>query len=116
MLYYQQGFHLAYFKKPLFNSDIEAWKYGPVVPEAYGYYENNGRNGIELEPDRNLDFDSEEEYRLFLKVFEIYGKYSASGLINMTHNEDPWLNTPTGLGNVITHKELEKFFLTRLKP
>ncbi len=32
MLYYQQGFHIAYFNTPLFDEDIEAWMYGPVVP------------------------------------------------------------------------------------
>ena len=31
MLYYQQGFHLAYFDTPLFDDEIEAWMYGPVV-------------------------------------------------------------------------------------
>ena len=32
MLYYQQGYHLAAFGTPLFDEDIEAWMYGPVVP------------------------------------------------------------------------------------
>ena len=35
MLYYQQGFHLAYFGTPLFDKDIEAWMFGPVVPSVY---------------------------------------------------------------------------------
>ena len=35
MLYYQQGFHLAYFNTPLFEENIEAWMYGPVVPCVY---------------------------------------------------------------------------------
>ena len=34
MLYYQQGFHLAYFGTPLFDEEIEAWMYGPVVPSV----------------------------------------------------------------------------------
>ena len=25
LLYYMQGFHLAYFNEPLFEEDIEAW-------------------------------------------------------------------------------------------
>ena len=33
LLYYVQGFHIAVFNRPLFNEDIEAWMYGPVVPE-----------------------------------------------------------------------------------
>lgn len=35
MLYYQQGFHLAMFGTPLFEEDIEAWMYGPVVSKCF---------------------------------------------------------------------------------
>ena len=35
MMYYRQGFHLAYFGTPLFDEDIVAWQYGPVVPSVY---------------------------------------------------------------------------------
>ena len=38
MMYYQQGFHLAYFGTPLFDEDIVAWQYGPVVPSVYKEY------------------------------------------------------------------------------
>lgn len=38
MLYYQQGFHLAYFGTPLFDEEIEAWMYGPVVPCVFENY------------------------------------------------------------------------------
>lgn len=39
LLYYVQGFHIAVFNRPLFNEDIEAWMYGPVVPAVYEYYQ-----------------------------------------------------------------------------
>ena len=42
LLYYVQGFHIAVFNRPLFNEDIEAWMYGPVVPAVYEYYQENG--------------------------------------------------------------------------
>jgi uncharacterized phage-associated protein len=35
MLYFAQGWHLAYFDVPLFEDPIEAWKYGPVVRPVY---------------------------------------------------------------------------------
>ena len=34
LLYYVQGFHLAVFGEPLFEEEIEAWMYGPVVPSV----------------------------------------------------------------------------------
>lgn len=113
MLYYQQGFHLAYFGEPLFDDEIEAWMYGPVVPSMYHEYESNGRNGIL--PNDNIECDmSDEEWRLFCKVYDIYGKYSAEGLIDLTHSETPWQNTPTGKGNVISKQSMQEFFTTRL--
>ena len=113
MLYYQQGFHLAYFGTPLFDDDIEAWMYGPVVPAVYQKYESYGRNGIEPNLDVECDM-KDEEWRLFCKVYDTYGVYSGEGLINMTHNESPWQTTPTGKGNVISKKKLGEFFKTRL--
>lgn len=41
LLYYQQGFHLAYFGTPLFNEDIVAWQYGHVVPEVYDAFKSS---------------------------------------------------------------------------
>ena len=38
MLYYEQGFHLAKFNTPLFDEEIEAWMYGPVVPAVYNHF------------------------------------------------------------------------------
>ena len=117
MLYYQQGFHLAYFGKPLFKEDIEAWMYGPVVPSMYEKYKEFGRNGIE--PDRTMDFAFEErkEQALFDEVCKVYGAYSAIGLMNMTHEEMPWKTTPVGegAGHVISKDKMQSFFKTRLK-
>ena len=113
LLYYQQGFHLAYFGEPLFDDEIEAWMYGPVVPSMYYNYEPNGRNGIV--PNDEIECAmSDEEWRLFCKVYDIYGKYSAEGLIDLTHSEIPWQTTPTGKGNVISKQCIQEFFKTRL--
>ncbi|MBQ6769735.1 MAG: DUF4065 domain-containing protein [Bacteroidales bacterium] len=117
MLYYQQGFHLAYFDTPLFNDDIEAWMYGPVVPSMYEKYKEFGRNGIE--PDRSIDFsfDERKEQALFEEVCKVYGAFSAIGLMNMTHDEMPWKTTPVGegTGHVISKDKMRLFFKERLK-
>ena len=38
LLYYTQCLHLALFDEPLITDEIQAWRYGPVCPPAYGYY------------------------------------------------------------------------------
>jgi uncharacterized phage-associated protein len=115
MLYYEQGFHLAYFDTPLFDDEIEAWMYGPVVPSVYEKYKSNGRNGIEPSNDIDFSFDDPKEHALFNEVYKVYGAYSASGLMNMTHDEMPWKSTPTGEGHIIEKEKMRSFFKTRLK-
>lgn len=115
MLYYQQGFHLAMFGIPLFNEDIEAWMYGPVVPSVYNHYKEHGRKGIQPDENRIFNFQDDKEEALFFEVCRVYGKYTASGLMNMTHQESPWKSTKTGEGNVISKEKMQTFFKTRLK-
>ena len=115
MLYYQQGFHLAYFDTPLFEDEIEAWMYGPVVPAMYEKYKKNGRNGIEPEIDTEFSFNEKNELSLFNEVCKVYCAYSASGLMNMTHEEMPWKTTPIGEGHIIEKEKMRSFFKTMLK-
>ena len=117
MLYYQQGFHLAYFGTPLFDEDIEAWMYGPVVPVIYEEYKINGRNGIEPNRELFFSFEQKKELALFDEVCKVYGAYSAIGLMNMTHEEMPWKSTPTGEGegHIISKEKMQSFFKKRLK-
>lgn len=115
MLYYEQGFHLAYFETPLFDEDIEAWQYGPVVPSVYRHFKNFGRNGLEPDGDGVAVFANNTEKRLFDIVFDTYNKYSAVGLMEMTHNEKPWRIAGAPMpGNIISQESLQKFFKTRL--
>ena len=79
MLYYQQGFHLAYFGTPLFEEDIEAWMYGPVVPSVYEKYKGFGQQGIEPDRKQEFTFENEIEGSLFNEVCKVYGAYSAVG-------------------------------------
>lgn len=89
LLYYMQGFHLAFFGEPLFKEEIHAWQFGPVVPDVYFHYRENENKGILPEDEVIVLKDEEEE--LFDKVFSVYGDYSALGLMNLTHNEAPGL-------------------------
>lgn len=114
LLYYEQGFHLAYFNQPLFNEAIEAWQYGPVVPLVYEHYKSFGRTG--LEPKSNdFCFQDKIEKSLFDEVYRVYSAYSAIGLMDMTHSELPWKTTIVGVGNEISHEKMKMFFKKRLK-
>lgn len=114
MLYYQQGFHLAYFGTSLFEDEIEAWMYGPVVPKVYNSYRQFGKECLVGDKENVLSLQEEQEEALFAEVMKVYGKYSAIGLMEMTHEEMPWKSTPTGEGNIITKQKMKEFFKTKL--
>lgn len=111
LLYYMQGFHLAKFDTPLFEEDIEAWTYGPVVPSVYKKYKGSGNMGIS--PKEEPIVLNEQQEELFDKVFEVYGEFSAIGLMNMTHKETPWMNT--SLSSVISRDIMKDFFKKRFE-
>lgn len=112
LVYYAQGLHLALYNKPLFNENIEAWQYGPVVPELYFHYKDFGSGAIPIPT--SVDFDKyDSETKEFLnEVYAVYGQFSAFKLSRMTHEEPPWKETP--LNQVISHESMKIFFQTRI--
>lgn len=48
ILYYVQGYFLKNYGYPAFDAEIEAWQYGPVVPEAYYDFCINGRKSLKV--------------------------------------------------------------------
>ncbi|MDR0995353.1 MAG: DUF4065 domain-containing protein [Tannerella sp.] len=112
MLYYEQGYHLGAFGTPLFEEDIEAWMYGPVVPDVYRHFKEYGAASIKTPPSDPVVLDSEEE-SLFNNVFEAYIDFSAIGLMNKTHQEYPWKSTPQL--QVIPKEKIKEYFNGQLK-
>lgn len=113
LLYYQQGFHLAVFGTPLFNEDVEAWMYGPVVPDVYNEYSPYGSSSLPEEEDAITLADDEDE--LFNEVYDAYRDFSAIGLMNRTHKEKPWASvSPHDRGTVISQESMREYFLTQI--
>ncbi len=112
LLYYAQGFHLAWRGMQLFDESIEAWAHGPVVPDVYYEYRDNGSRPIPT-PD---DFDPEsidvETQTVLEEVYSVYGQFSAWGLRNLTHEEAPWKDTPRN--GVISPDAMHEYFVENL--
>lgn len=115
MLYYMQGFHLAFFDTPLFDDDIVAWQYGPVIPIVYKEYKRYDSKAIKV-PDtmEGILILEKEEEDVFNQVYNVYGQYTAVALMNMTHSEDPWISSG-GMNCVISKDSLRDFFITKIK-
>lgn len=113
LVYYAQGLYLASNNKPLFNKEIEAWTYGPVVPELYHIYKGYGKSGIPCDPDYDppsIDVNTRD----FLdEIYDVFGQFSAIRLMQLAHSDQCWIDA--GSGNVINHKSMRECLKKYLK-
>ena len=110
LLYYCQGFHLAIFNQPLFDDKIVHWDHGPVVPSVYKKYKSYGNSVLPaLEGCEKIAPASKN---VIDEVLQVYDQFSPWKLREMTHREDPWLQTDDC--QVITHEKLSNYFKARL--
>lgn len=90
LLYFIQGLSAKVYGKRAFDNPIYAWSYGPVVTDMYKVYK--GRSPI-LTPSDNIKI-SDGLNKIIDIVISSYGQIEAEKLIDLTHEEEPWLNTP----------------------
>ncbi|KIL06900.1 hypothetical protein SR42_15115 [Clostridium botulinum] len=126
ILYFVQASFLTDNHRACFNEDIEAWDFGPVVPEVYQEFKMYGSNEIPY-IDSYVDLSNgvwESEKKMYdenlisikdrNKINEMVdecSKYSAGKLVEITHNQTPWLSSyAKGWNNIITQDSIYKFF------
>lgn len=107
LLYYVQGYHLAWNDRPAFDDAIQAWEMGPVVA-ALWRAEKRGRPVEGSEP------PPENVRNVITYVLRRVGDCTGSELIEATHAEDPWREaTRAGRlieNQVISHESMARFF------
>ncbi len=116
LLYYEQGYHLARFNKPLFSEKIKAWFFGPGLPCIKQRYEEHGN--CQIRADRTMedvDFKEEDERELFLNVFNTLSLYSATGVARMARSESPCRKAERKNNLVITKASMKSYFKKRLR-
>lgn len=107
LLYYAQGSFLAIKDQLLFDEDLLAWEHGPVVSEVYQKYKKYHSSGIPFDEEYKNNITKEDE-SLLKEVYRVFGKYSAWGLREMTHNETPWKETKRN--GVISVESIKEYF------
>ena len=108
ILYFIQAYFLVNTAdgKPCFAEKIEAWDFGPVVPEAYREYRHYGSSNIpRIESYCEFDIDDiwnierkRFDKNVILKMHQImidaiidkFANYSATDLVTLTHRQAPW--------------------------
>ena len=104
LVYIAHGWHLGYFKEPLINEPVEAWKYGPVIRSLYQQVKKYG-GGAVIGPlptatlwGANTPITGESA-SLLDSVWDSYASYSGVQLSSMTHQPGtPWYKAYNDLG------------------
>ncbi|PZV13545.1 MAG: hypothetical protein DCF20_14925 [Pseudanabaena sp.] len=97
LLYYTQSLHLALFDEPLFDDEIQAWRYGPVCPPVYYSYREYESRQLPKTTRNELIHFPEETQDLLEEILSFFGEHHAYYLSEMTHLEFPWQKARDGL-------------------
>ncbi len=111
ILYFVQAQYLVSTGNKCFCEEIEAWDFGPVIPEAYHHYKAYGSANIPTFAKRNSKIISSNDRMVIDEIIDECSKRSASALVQITHNQAPWKNNYVpGQNNTIPAAEIRKYF------
>lgn len=91
LVYIAQGVHLATHESPLFEEDILAWDYGPIVDVVFNQYKDYGNKAI-YEPAGSQEIKNDLEVLKELKAtWDYFKKWSAIQLSSWSQLQgSPW--------------------------
>lgn len=116
LLYFIQAYFLLTFNHPCFRENIEAWDFGPVVPEAYHTYKIYGAHSIPYvfyDPYHDgEDVISEDDKRSIECVLDRFARYTSTELVAATHRQAPWKNVynPYERHIIISNESIKTYF------
>lgn len=115
LLYFVQAYFLINLGRPCFFDTIEAWDFGPVVPNVYHTFKMYGGGQIPYFYADEYDIKdaiSDDDKKRIGVVVDSLAKYTASDLVEATHKQDPWKNVynPHVLGTEITNLSIKEYF------
>lgn len=93
LVYIAHGWSFPIRGGDLFENRIEAWKYGPVIPDLYHSTKHFGRSpiGLNYVGDPNEPVVDEETKAFLESVYNAYGHMSGIALSSLTHQSGtPW--------------------------
>lgn len=112
ILYFVQAEFLVSRNQPCFVEDIVAWDFGPVVPEVYQQYKIFGSNNIPVIGKLAIPvYLPERDADLINEIVDECAKYSASTLVQITHNQTPWQEAYySSWNNIISNESIKQYF------
>ena len=98
--------------EPCFSDPIEAWDFGPVVPNVYHRYKIYGSAIIPFSSEMPFgESITGRDKRMITDMVDEVLPYSASQLVDITHSQDPWRDSYIrGYNNVISNRAIREYF------
>ena len=113
LLYFVQAQFLVNEGKPAFQENIEAWDFGPVVPEVYQYFKIWGNSeipSIGIKGSKNSIY--QRDRKLIDNILKKCAPYTAAALVEITHSQRPWKDAyEKYCNNIITNESIREYFL-----
>lgn len=122
LVYIAHGWMLGLYGRPLIKDEIQAWQYGPVIPNLYNKIRRYKSNPVTDYIDHGLNDDCIDdqldpaENDIVNQVYQIYGHLSGPYLSRLTHQPgSPWEVTykPGVFGAVISNDVIEDHYQRR---
>lgn len=105
------GWMLGLYGRHLINDPVEAWRYGPVIPELYKAIKHFRSNPVtHINSEDALAFD-DEEIDIINQVYKVYGNWNGIQLSSLTHEKNsPWEKTWNSGKSIISNDLIENFY------
>jgi hypothetical protein len=115
LVYISHGWSFPINNTPLLDQSrerIEAWQYGPVVPDLYHKLRSYRADPVTAPIYAGGPAPSLQEDQLLQAVFATYGRYSGGQLSSMTHQPGtPWdIAWKRGKNSQITDQMIEEHY------
>ena len=132
LCYLTHGFVLRNTGHRAFHNDVEAWQYGPVIPEVYDAFQEYGRRPIRRlwgsgkricignvdDAIKTLAKEINGDVKNIVdEVVDRYADVDGGRLIGMTHEEDtPWHQTRKWFRTPITPTDIIQTYYKNMGP
>lgn len=109
LLYFCQAYFLLTTERPCFGDAIEAWDFGPVVPNVYHEFKRFGAGWIPTTFDETVI--DKKTRTLIDDVVDNFKDYDNVALTTLVHAQDPWIHASrSSRGKTITDGMLLSYF------
>lgn len=94
---------------PCFSEDMEAWDFGPVVPDVYFKYKIFGC--LDLTDKGKIPYIDHQSASMIQGMLDYCRNYPTYQLVDITHQQDPWKNARiSGARTVIPKTAIKEYF------